>query len=159
MTGAVRDDRTRVDLLWIEKTIERWIRFGRSVEDQVLDRRRRRVAFAPGAVFAYVRWAGGDYGTLVSRIDILRAVVPGQPYQTVPTVDPGAEILLRISGWPKVQQVLQAIDVVEAIGVDPADAAPDHWRHIHNRMAAGEPPRTYTPERHRVWLQRREVQP
>jgi hypothetical protein len=159
MTGAVRDDRTRVDLLWIEKTIERWIRFGRPVEDQVLDRRRRRVAFAPGAVFAYVRWVGGDYGTLVSRIDILRAVAPGQPYQTVPTVDPGAEILLRISGWPKVQQVLQAIDAVDAIGVDPADAAPDHWRHIHNRMTAGEPPRAYTAERHRVWLQRREVQP
>jgi hypothetical protein len=159
MTGAVGDDRTRVDLLWIEKTIERWIRFGRPVEDQVLDRRRRRVAFAPGAVFAYVRWAGGNYGTLVSRIDILRAVAPGQPYQTVPTVDPGAEILLRISGWPKVEQVLQAIDAVEALGVDPTDAAPDHWRHIHNRMTAGEPPRAYTLERHRVWLQRREVQP
>src|SRR3546814_8982775 len=44
MRTADRDDRTRVDLLWIERRIERWIRFGRLVEDQILDRRRRRVA-------------------------------------------------------------------------------------------------------------------
>src|SRR3546814_18114649 len=69
MRTADRDDRTRVDLLWIERRIERWIRFGRLVEDQILDRRRRRVAFVPDSVFAYVRWASNDFGTLVPRID------------------------------------------------------------------------------------------
>src|SRR3546814_18394870 len=87
------------------------------------------------------------FGTLVSRIDILRAVLPGEPYQTVPGVTPGGEVLLRVNGWPKVQRVFEAIDTVDALGIDPADAAPDHWRHVHNRPAANEKPRPSTLER------------
>jgi hypothetical protein len=37
-------------------------------------------------------------------------------------VRPGGDILLRIRGWPKVEQVLQAIDAVEALSINPADA-------------------------------------
>ena len=155
MSAARHAGRTRVDLLWIERRIERWIRFGRLVEDQILDRQRRRVAFAQDSVFAYVRWASNDFGTLVSRIDILRAVNPGEPWQTVPGVTPGGEILLRVTGWPKVQRVFEAIDAVDALNIDPADAAPDHWRHVHNRLAAQESPRPYTLERHRAWLARK----
>jgi hypothetical protein len=156
MTAFVSpDDRTRVELVWIQQRIERWIRFGVMVEDQVLDRRRRRVAFAPDSVFAYVRWASNDYGTVVSRIDILRAVHPGEPHQTVPGVTPGAEILLRAHGWPKVQQVLEVIDAIEASGVALAKVAPDHWRHVHNRLIAREAPRPYTAARHRAWLLRK----
>ena len=43
-----------------------------------------------------------------------------------------------MDGWPKVERVLQAIDAIEALGVDPADVAPDYWRHVHNRLRAGE---------------------
>jgi hypothetical protein len=50
------------------------------------------------------------------------------------------------------QRVLSSIDQVEAVGVDPADAAPDHWRHVHNRLVAGEQPRPYTNPRHNAWL-------
>lgn len=32
----------------------------------------------------------------------------------------------RLSGWPKVERVLQLIDAVEVLGIDPADVAPDH---------------------------------
>ena len=39
-----------------------------------------------------------------------------------------------------------------------ADVAPDHWRHIHNRPAAGEQPRPYTLARHKAWLLRRSAQ-
>lgn len=156
MTRAAHpDDRTRVELVWIEKKIERWIRFGRLVEDQVLDRRRRRVAFAPGSVFAYVRWASNDFGTIISRIDVVRAVSPGESYQTVPGVDPGGEILMRTHGWPKVLEALQVIDAIEASGFDPAVIAPEHWRHVHNRLIAREAPRPYTAARHRAWLARR----
>jgi hypothetical protein len=146
---------THVELIWIEKQVEHWVRFGHDVAEQILDRRRRILSFAPNSVFAYVRWAGNDYGTVASRIDILRAATPAQPYSTIPYVRPGGEILLRISGWPKVERVLQAIDAVEAVGVDPAEACPDHWRHVHNRIAAGEVPRPYTRERHAAWLKRR----
>ena len=107
-------------------------------------------------MFAYVRWASNDYGTAVSRLDVLRAVAPGAAYSTVPYVRPGGEILLRVSGWPKVQRALQAIDAVERL-VNPALACPDHWRHVHNRLAAGQEPRAYTADRHRAWLKRQRL--
>lgn len=156
--SASDDDMTRVELTWIEKRIEHWIRFGRVAVDEIVDRRRRIVRFRPNAVFAFVRWAANDYGTIRSRIDIVRAVAAGEPFTTLPFVRPGGDILLGIEGWPKVAKVLAAIDATEAAGVDPADAAPDHWRHVHNRITAGHQPRLYTLERHRAWLKRREIE-
>lgn len=157
MTAPAADSLTHVELIWIEKRIEHWIRFGHDVAEQILDCRRRVLSFAPGSAFAYVRWAANDFGTVVSRIDILRAVVPGEAFSTVPYVRPGGEILLRLSGWPKVERVLQAIDAVEQIDIDAADACPDHWRHVHNRLASGVTPRVYTLDRHRAWLLRRRI--
>jgi hypothetical protein len=148
---------THVELTWLEKRIQNWIRFGRTAEEHVIDNRRRIVSFAPGSIFAFVRWAANDYATIVSRIDILRAVGQGERYSTVPFVRPGGEILLRLMNWPKVEKVLQAIDTVEALGIDPADAAPEHWRHIHNRLSVGERPRPYTRSRHEAWLRRQRV--
>ena len=150
---------TLVELTFQKKKVERWIRFGHKSFEQIIDRRRSLVGFAPESIFAFVRWASNDYGTIVSRLDILRAVGRGEPFQTGPFVRPGGEILLRIDGWPKVQQALAAIDAVDALGVDPADAAPDHWRHVHNRMIAGQDPTPYTPERHAAWVSRRRIAP
>lgn len=149
------DPLTHVELTWIEKRIESWIRFGRPVHAQALDRSRRRLSFAPGSVFAFVRWAANDFGTVVSRIDIVRAVVAGEACQTLPFVRPGGEILLRADGWPKVEKVLQYLDSIDALGIHGADVAPGHWRHVHNRLAAGHVPRAYTLERHAAWLKRR----
>ncbi len=151
------DPFTHVELTWIEKRIEHWIRFGRDVSEKILDRRRRILSFAPDSVIAYVRWASNDFGTVVSRIDILRAVHPGEAFSTVPDVRPGGEILLRLSGWPKVERVLRAIDAVEALGIDPTDAAHDHWRHVHNRLIAGYEPRPYARDQHSAWLKRRRI--
>ncbi len=153
------DRLTHVQLTWIEKKIEHWIRFGRYTQEKILDRRRSVVSFPPGRVFAFVRWTSNDFGTVMSRIDILRTVASWEAYATVPFVDPGGEILLRLSGWPKVERVLQAVDAVEAIGIDAADAAPDHWRHVHNRLTAGETPRPYSRSRHAAWLMRRRIAP
>jgi len=150
---------TLVELLWLKKRIENWIRFGRIAEEHVLDRQRRIVSFAPDSIFAFIRWASNEYGTVVSRIDILRAVRPGERYLTVPYVRPGGESLVRLSGWPKVEKVLQAIDAIEALEIDPADVAPEHWRHIHNRLSVGEQPRPYTRSRHQAWLHRQKVSP
>ena len=149
--------RTTADLVWIEGRNERWIRFGRIVQETIHSRRRRTVGFDPGAVFAFVRWSANDYGTAESRIDILLAVSPGHGCSTVPHVTPGGEILLRQTGWPKVESALLAIDQVEALGVAPQDVCPDHWRHVHNRLSIGLTPRCYTDFRHAAWLMRREV--
>ena len=147
------DDLTRVELTWVEKKIEYWIRFGREAHEQILDRRRRVVSFRPNTVFAFVRWAANDFGTIISRIDIVRAVEPGEPYQTLPFVRPGGEILLRIDGWPKVEDVLRHVDAIEAIGIEADAVSPEHWRHVHNRMAAG------TLDQHHAVLLREKIRP
>ena len=159
MIAVAADTLTYVDLIWIEKRLQRWIRFGRVASDQIIDLHRSVVAFAPGDVFAFVRWASNDFGTVVSRIDILRAVSPGEACSRVGFVRPGGESLLRIYGWPKVERVLQAIDAIEALGIDPVDVAPDHWRHVHNRLMAAALPHAYTRERHAAWLKRQRIAP
>lgn len=148
---------TQIELFWIEKQTEHWIRFGRALREQILDRRRRVLFFPPGSVLALVRWAANEHGTVLSRLDILRAVERGAPCQSVPTVTPGADILLRIDGWPKVERMLQLIDAIEARGIDPVDVSPDHWRHVHNRMIVGDTPRAYGLRQHRAFLLRREI--
>jgi hypothetical protein len=150
---------THVELTWREGRVEHWLRFGHPAAEQRIDRFRRIASFAPKNAFAFVRWASNGYGTVVSRIDIMRAVASGEAYQTLPFVRRGGELLLSIKGWPKVEKVLLAIDAVEALGLDPAEAAPDHWRHVHSRLTVGQEPRAYTLERHRLWLLRREITP
>lgn len=157
-TGAVpplHTGMTEIELIWIEKRLEHWIRFGRIARERIVSRKTRIVSFRPDAMIAFVRWSANDYGTIHSRVDILRAVRGGEAYTTAPFVRPGGELLLSIQGWPKVQRVLELIDAIEATGLDPCEVSPDHWRHAHNRLSAGEPVRAYTPERHRAWLARK----
>jgi len=149
---------TEVELTWIEGRCEQWVRFGRAAADTVVNRRTRILGFRPGAIFAHVRWTANDFGTIHSSIAIVAAVAPGTPCSTLPCIRPGADILLRIDGWAKVRQVLEAIDAVEAAGVDAPDAAPDHWRHIADRIAAGTAWRPYGADRHAAWLRRRALE-
>lgn len=152
--AAPPPDMTLVELTWIEGRIEHRIRFGHPAYEQICDRRRRLVGFPPDSIFAFVRWASNEYGTIISRIDVVRAVSTGEPFQTLPFVRPGGDILLKIESWPKVERVLQAIDVVEALGIDSAEISPEYWRHVHNRLTAGEAPRPYTIAQHKAFLLR-----
>src|SRR5260370_24810218 len=126
---------TEVVLVFYEGRIEHWLRFGTQDRERILDRRRRIIAFAPGEVFAFVRWEANDYGTVLSRLDILRACDAGDVISTVPGVTPGCEILLRLDGWPRVTRALGVIADIEARGIAPAMVAPDWWRHLHNRIS------------------------
>src|SRR3546814_14621064 len=100
----------------------------------------RIVSFRPDAIVAFVRWSANDFGTVHSRIDILRAVRPGESYTTAPFVRPGGELLLSIQGWPKVRQVPETIDSIEAEGLIACDFAPENWRHATTLMNPGLPP-------------------
>lgn len=146
---------TDVDCIWIKGVQENWIRFGNAVSDRILDRKRRVMSFAPGSIFAFIRWHSNDYGTIHSSIVIVRAVHSGEAYSTLAHIHPGGEILLQLSGWPKVSQVLELIDTVEALEINAADAAPDYWRHVHSRLSAAQVPRRYSLARHKAYLGRR----
>ncbi|WP_299507590.1 DUF2840 domain-containing protein [uncultured Roseobacter sp.] len=147
--------RTTIELTWIEGRIERWLRFGWIIQEMIRSRSVRVVGVDPGSIFAFIRWAANDYGTVESRIDILQAVRHGKCFSTVPFVTPGGVSLLRLSGWLKVEAVLVAIDQIEAEKIAPEDVCPDHWRHVHSRLTCNLEPRRYTPFRHEAWLKRR----
>lgn len=148
---------TTVELVWYEGQLQHWLRFGAFIDERFVDRRRRIVTFAAGQVFAFVRWQANDYGTVVSRLDILRACVAGEPVSTVPGVIPGGESLLRLDRWPKVRCAFDAIVAIEQAGIDPVEVAPQYWCHLNNRIACNEPYRPYTRDQHRAWLLRREL--
>jgi len=148
-------DLTDVDCTWIKGIQENWIRFGNPVSDRILDRKRRVLSFKPDCIFAFIRWQSNDYGTIHSSIVIVRAVSGGEAYSTTTHIYPGGEILLHLKGWPKVSQVLELIDAVEALKLDAVDVAPDYWRHIHSRICARETPRGYTITRHKAYLGRK----
>jgi hypothetical protein len=142
-------------LFWRKGEREDWLKFGKPLAERIIDRSRRVESYGPGQLFGLVRWAANEYGTVRSNFDIVRAVGAGAAVTPVPQVDPGGELLLSVHGWTKVMQVFRLIDAIEASGIDPCDVAPDHWQHIHNRLAAREVPRGYPIVRHRAWLKRK----
>ncbi|WP_297322881.1 DUF2840 domain-containing protein [uncultured Bartonella sp.] len=148
---------TVVDLVWIKGVHEQWLRFGNPCFSKRSDRHSRMVGFGKGETFALVRWAGNDYGTVLSRIDIIQTVAADEPCQSLPFMRPGGEILLRTHGLEKVGLVLDLIDAIEKSGVKPVDVCDDYWRHVHNRIAARKAPHPYGKDQHQAWLKRRRI--
>lgn len=148
---------TRVALWHVPDLANDWLRFGSPTAEGVLDRRRSWAGFEPGAVFAYVRWRGGDYGTLRWSLAVLRAVAPGEPVDTVAGVSPGAEILLQAFGDGPVRRAFAVIDAVEGAGFEPCGISADYWRVASNRLAVHQAPRPYGRAEHAAWLARRGI--
>jgi hypothetical protein len=148
---------TRVALWHVPDLADDWLRFGRPIVEGVLDRRRSWAGFEARSVFAYVRWRGGDYGTLVWSLSVLQAGAPGELVDTVAGVSPGAEILLEACGEGPVRRAFAVIDTVEAAGFDPCGISADYWRMARNRLAAHQVPRPYGQVEHAAWLVRREI--
>ncbi|HET6523546.1 DUF2840 domain-containing protein [Sphingopyxis sp.] len=153
--GVSGNGLTDVELTWIEQHLGQSIRFGRVAAERIAGSRTRIVSFRPGTIFALVRWTSNDFGTVHASLAIIAARAPEEPFDTHPFVRPGGDILLRIDGRQQVRTVVGAIDAVDAAGIDPCDAAPDHWRHVGSRLAANLPFRPYGTERHAGWLQRK----
>ncbi|OOG36616.1 transposase [Polaromonas sp. A23] len=144
----------RVSLAFVEHRVNLWLRFGRPVRETVVDRWRRVATFEPNAVCCRVKWIGNDYGTALWQLMVLEAPMPFDGAQRIAGVAPGARILLRADGEQHVKAVLDVIDAIEALGIDPAVVAVTYWRTVGNRLAARQPPPDYTTERHAAHLAR-----
>ena len=113
----LRGAMTEVELIWIEKRLEHWIRFGRIAGERIVSRKTRIVSFRPNAIFALIRWASNDFGTIHSRIDILRAVGAHEAYTTAPFVRPDVQ-----QGW--LATVLAEQEVLSSCSTRPSDVRP-----------------------------------
>jgi hypothetical protein len=114
---------TEVELTWLEGRHRALGPLRSRRGETILDCRRRTLSFTPRNVFG--RWL--SLQRLRHHHLAHRHRACGRPWrnlsdQMVFFVRPGGDILLRIRGWPKVEQVLQAIDAVEALSINPADA-------------------------------------
>jgi len=152
----------RVSLAFVEHRVNVWLRFGKPVHEAILDRWRRVAVFESGASCCRVKWIGNDYGTALWQLMMLQAPmrVDGEQHdvQRIAGVAPGARILLRADGEPQVRAVLEAIDAIETLGIDPCTVAATYWRTIGNRLAARQPLPAYTIERHAAHLAREALQ-
>ncbi|GKT00479.1 DUF2840 domain-containing protein [Acidovorax sp. SUPP3434] len=144
----------RVSLAFVEHRVNVWLRFGQPVRETVLDRWRRVAIFEPNAVCCRVKWIGNDYGTALWQLMVLQAPMPFDGAQRIAGVVPGARILLRADGEQQVKAVLEVIDAIEALGIEPAAVAATYWHTVGNRLAARQPLPDYTSERHAAHLAR-----
>jgi Signal peptidase, peptidase S26 len=91
-------------------------------------------------------------GTVISRIDIARAVDHGTPYRTL--VRPGDEIRYASAAGRR-SSACCGRSTLSKRSVSIPLTPP--WRCLHNRLVAGEPPRAYS--RIAGWLLRRRLAP
>jgi len=143
-------------LIWIEKRIQYWLRFGDPCFETIIDRRRKTVQFKQHDIFALVRWKSNDYGTVFSALDILQCVSGDGDQLDIRCVRGAVQSLLHLSSWHRVKQVFEHIDAIEALGIVPQNVCPDHWSHVQSRISSGDSPREYTIIRHKIWTERRE---
>ena len=145
---------TEVRLTWIEGRCEHMLRFGRVADDRTDSEASRIVSFRPGAVFALVRRISSDFGPTCCSLSVVQAAKAGQISAPIASVIVGGERLLHVENLTHVSQVLEMVDAMEADGIDPCDASPDHWRDVAARLNGGRQIRPYTRARHAAWLQR-----
>lgn len=151
------DRLTCVQIEFYPEFANHWLRFGEPDHWLDLDRRRALAAFKPGRLFGYVRWRANEYGTQVWRFTIAQSATPSVPLTRVEGVDPGGEVLLRVTGKAKVTRALVQIDVLEAAGFEPAQASLSYYRHVQNQLATGRPIHAYGEAQHAAYMAGRKV--
>jgi uncharacterized protein DUF2840 len=146
---------TCVNLVFIPRRMNIYLRFGRPCAHRALDRQHRLAMFSPDCILGRVHWEANQYGTTLWQLTILQTAHPREPVQRLIGVQPGASILLQAHGAAQVQALLRLIDHIEAQAIDPADVSPAYWQSLQSRAAANiELPR-YHPDRHAAYLARR----
>lgn len=151
---APRPVHMRVSLAFVEHRVNVWLRFGQPVRETMVNRWRRVATFEPSAVCCRVKWIGNGYGTALWQLMVLQAPMSFEGAQRIAGVASGARILLRADGEQQVKAVLEVIDAIEALSIEPAAVSATYWRTVGNRLAARQPLPDYTTERHAAHLAR-----
>ena len=145
---------TRVRLISLPQRCRVLLRFGRPVFEEDHSKYQRYVYFTPHTQFSTLRWHGNEYGTILWQLSILRAASPWETATRIADVDPGAEVLLRVSGKANIRRVLTLIRQIEVQKIDPADVSPHYWRTVQNRIIGRDLIPEYTREAHAAYLGR-----
>lgn len=151
---------TNVDQIFIDGRVNNYLSFGRFTT-KIVDGRRSVASLEPGAVFGYVRWRAGDYGTEHWSAYVLKAGRSGECIWTVPGVTPGAHILVFAKGVAQVRRyfkILDSLDESADQGIPHAEVDPDYWRRAGCFIVANAPkPPPYTADRHAAFLAMRKL--
>jgi len=124
---------TEVELYFLKGKVERWIRFGAPISERTLDRRRRIATFAPGAFSPSCaglrtttgRWFPDRYSARLPR---------GEACSTVPWAKPARKFCCGLSAGQGPARP-ESNRLRRGAGLPPQEICPDHWRHVHSRLA------------------------
>jgi hypothetical protein len=145
---------TRVRLISLPQRCRVILRFGLPFFEEDHSKHQRHVYFAPHTVFSTLRWHGNEYGTILWQLSILRAASPWETATRIADVDPGAEVLLRVSGKANVRRILVLVRQIEAQRINPAEVSPHYWRTVQNRITGRDVLPEYTRDSHAAYLNR-----
>ena len=148
---------TRVHLYFDRKMLNYYIRFGECVFREEFTRREAYEYFPAGKIFCYIRWEKGQFGTKSWQVFVLRAGDESTLMHSITGIEPGAEVLLDISGRERVYRFFRAIDQIERFKIDCAEVAPWYWIQSNARLNAALDPLIYSPEKHQAWLLEQEA--
>ena len=112
----------------------------------------RDAIFGPNLVFELVYWEANQYGTIRWQLKILRTVEREDSFVEIYGIEPGVQVLLRVSREAKVKRVLALIDAIESLGIDPVEVPPRYWNVVHNRLCANLEAPEYSLSRHLAYL-------
>ncbi len=149
---------TRVALHYGGDAFNRYIRFGKPVFREDVTGREAFEYFEEGRTFCYVEWDANAFGTCFWRLSVLKAARRDGPSHKIKGVEPGAEILLRVTGKERVQKAYRLIDRIEDLSINPADVPADYYLHAHHMLHAGKPVRPYTRKEHQAFLKARKLE-
>jgi hypothetical protein len=139
---------TRVSLAFIAHRIDLSLRFGHPMRELPMGSGWRCAVFLPGAVFCRTHWACLDDGSVRWQLMVLQACTPWDGMRRIAGIQPGAHLILHAQGAQDVQSVLQQIDAIEALDIDPVTVSPAYWRTLGEHLAAQRPLPAYTAALH-----------
>jgi hypothetical protein len=142
---------TRVSLAFIAHRIDLSLRFGHPLRELPMDSEWRYAVFLPGALFCRTHWACLDDSSVRWQLMVLQACTPWDGMRRIAGIQPGAHLILHAQGAQNVQSVLQQIDTIEALGIDPVAVSPAYWSKLNEHLAAQRALPAYTGGQHAAY--------